>query len=68
MICLQVLAIIERPGALGMTFGSDSVDGSPPIKITKIKPTGLAAFTPSLRRGLVITEIQGDDVRHLKVL
>eukprot|EP01052_Picozoa_sp_SAG31_P006664 SAG31_NODE_308_length_17951_cov_4.779240_11_plen_184_part_00 len=62
-----VLAIIEKPGMLGMTFGSKTADGSPPVCITKIKPTGLAAFTPSLRKGLVITEIQGDDVRGLKV-
>lgn len=57
------MVIFEKEGKLGMTFGSDDIRGGPPIKITKINPTGLGAQQPALRRGLVILTIQGDDMR-----
>jgi hypothetical protein len=56
------LVIFEREGPLGMTFGSAVPTGDPPVTISRINKTGLAAQQPALRRGLVILSIQGDDV------
>ena len=56
------LVIFEKDGPLGMTFGSAVPTGDPPVTISRISKTGLAAQQPALRRGLVILSIQGDDV------
>lgn len=59
------LVIFEKDGPLGMTFGSAVPTGEPPVSISRISKSGLAAQQPALRRGLVILSIQGDDVSEM---
>lgn len=60
----MTLVIFEKEGPLGLTFGSEVPTGAPPVSISRVNRTGLAAQQPSLRRGLVIISIQGDDVSN----
>ena len=61
------MVIFEKEGPLGITFGSDSSNGAPPVKISRINQTGLGAMQPALRRGLVIVSIQGESVKGLSL-
>ena len=48
-------------GKLGMSFGSDTDDAVPPIKVTRVTAGGLAAKDSRMRPGLTIVRIAGKD-------
>jgi hypothetical protein len=48
-------------GMLGISFGSDTDDLAPPIKVTRVTARGLAVKDSRMRPGLTIVRINGED-------
>ena len=58
----EVLRVVfEEQGKLGISFGSESTKGAPPVRITKVAADGLAAKDPRIVEGLEIRRIAGVD-------
>ena len=58
----EVLRVVfEEQGKLGISFGSESTKGAPPVRITKVAADGLAAKDPRIVEGLEIRRIADVD-------
>ena len=58
----EVLRVVfEEQGKLGISFGSESTKGAPPVRITKVAADGLAAKDSRIVEGLEIRRIADVD-------
>ena len=57
----RVAVEFSEAGRLGMSFGSDTDDGAPPVKVTRVTSGGLAAADGNIRTGMTIVRIGDSD-------